>query len=263
MKDYKEINRNSWNRKVKIHLDSEFYDNENFKKGKSSLNDIELNLMGDVSGKTILHLQCHFGQDTISLDRLGANPTGVDISDEAIKTAQNLSKELESSAQFVCCDIYDLPNHLNEKFDLVFTSYGTIGWLPDLDRWAKVVSQFMKPSGEFLMVEFHPVVWMFDDDFNEVKYNYFNDGPICEVESGTYAQKDADIDLEFVMWNHSISEVANNLIKHGLLIQGIHEYDYSPYPCFKGTKSIGERKFIIEKMGNKLPMVYAISSRKQ
>jgi len=258
--DYKEINKKSWNQKTKIHLDSDFYDNDNFKKGKNSLNEIELGLLGDLKGKSVLHLQCHFGQDTISFDRLGATSVGVDLSDEAIRTAESLAQELDSSATFVCCDIYDLPNHLDQKFDIVFTSYGTIGWLPDMDRWASVVAQFLKPEGQFLIVEFHPAVWMFDDDFNEVKYNYFNEGPIHEVESGTYAKEDAEITQEYVMWNHSISEVVNSLIKKDLIIDGIHEYNYSPYPCFRGTKQVGDRQYIIEKMGNKLPLVYAIQA---
>lgn len=258
--DYKEINKKSWNQKTKIHVDSDFYDNERFKKGKNSLNEIELNLLGDVKGKSILHLQCHFGQDTISFARMGARSVGVDISDAAIKTAESMATELKADATFVCCDIYDLPNHLDEQFDIVFTSYGTVGWLPDMKQWASVVAKFMKPGAQFLIVEFHPAVWMFDDDFNEIKYNYFNDGPIHEVETGTYAEQGAEITQEYVMWNHSLSAVANNLIQQGLIIDGIHEYNYSPYPCFRGTKEIGDRQFIIEKLGDKMPLVYAIQA---
>ena len=112
-------------------------------------------------------IQFHFG-------RLGANVTGVDLSDKAIESANNLAKEANIDATFICCDIYDLPKHLNEKFDIVFTSYGTIGWLPDIEKWANVVSHFLKPNGKFVFVEFHPVVWMFDDDFKGIKYRYFN-----------------------------------------------------------------------------------------
>jgi 2-polyprenyl-3-methyl-5-hydroxy-6-metoxy-1,4-benzoquinol methylase len=111
-----------------IHYDSEFYDIKAFISGQSSLNQIELELLGDIRGKTILHLQCHFGQDTISLDRLGAHVIGVDLSDKAIEKANELTRITNSSAKFICCDIYDLPNHLHEPFDIVFTSYGTIGW---------------------------------------------------------------------------------------------------------------------------------------
>ena len=153
-KNYIEINRESWNHRTEVHLKSEFYDLEGFIKGKSSLNPIELNLLGDIAGKRILHLQCHFGQDTISLSRLGAEVTGVDFSDKAIESAKKIADQTGSSAKFICCDIYDLPDHLDEKFDIVFTSYGTIGWLPDLDKWAKIVSNYLKPNGTFVFVEF-------------------------------------------------------------------------------------------------------------
>ena len=132
--DYLEINRQAWNNKIDTHLKSAFYDLDSFLQGKSSLNDIELKLLGDVKGKSILHLQCHFGQDSISLSRLGAEVTGVDLADKAIASAKEIASKTNSTTKFICCDIYDLPNHLDEQFDIVFTSYGTIGWLPDLDR---------------------------------------------------------------------------------------------------------------------------------
>ena len=256
--DYIEINRNAWNNKIDAHLKSEFYDLEGFLKGKTSLNDIELQLLGDIRGKTILHLQCHFGQDTISLSRLGAIVTGVDLSDKAIETGRKITKDTQSNTKFICCDIYDLPKHLNEKFDIVFTSYGTIGWLPDLNKWAEIVSQFLKPNGQFVFVEFHPVVWMFDDDFEKINYKYFNSGAILETESGTYADKNAEITQSYVMWNHGISEVLNNLIKHGLEIKSLDEYDYSPYNCFNKTIEFEPKKYRIEHLDDKIPMVYSI-----
>jgi SAM-dependent methyltransferase len=260
--NYLEINRKSWNNRTETHLKSEFYDLENFINGKSSLNSIELDLLGDLSGKSILHLQCHFGQDSISLSRLGANVTGVDLSDKAIESAKEIAKKTNSNAKFICCDIYDLPKNLDQQFDIVFTSYGTIGWLPDLDKWAKIVSSYLKPNGRFVMVEFHPVVWMFDDDFVKIKYNYFNSGAILESETGTYADKTADISQEYVMWNHSFSEVLNNLIKNGLEINLLNEYDYSPYNCFNKTIEFEPKKFRIEHLENKIPMVYSIVAKK-
>jgi ubiquinone/menaquinone biosynthesis C-methylase UbiE len=227
------------------------------------LNSIELELLGDVSGKTILHLQCHFGQDSISLSRLGASVTGVDLSDKAIESAQKIAKETHSTTTFICCDIYDLPNHLNKQFDIVFTSYGTIGWLPDLDKWAKIVSKFLKPGGQFVFVEFHPVVWMFDDNFEKIGYNYFNSGAIIESESGTYADKNAAIFNENVSWNHSLSEVINSLIKNGLEINQFDEYDYSPYNCFNNTIEVEPKKFRIKHLEDKIPMVYSLIAKKK
>lgn len=260
--DYININKESWNKRTEIHFDSEFYDVDKFIKGKSSLNKFELDLLGDIKGKNLLHLQCHFGQDTISLNRLGAAVVGVDFSDKAIEKAKNLATLTDSSATFICCDIYDLKNHLDKKFDLIFSSYGVIGWLPDLGKWAELISRFLKPGGRFVFVEFHPVLWMFDDEFEKIKYNYFNENPIVETETGTYANKDADVKLEFVNWNHSIAEVVTSLIKNSLMIESFNEYDYSPYDCFKKSVQVDERKFRIKNFENKLPMVYSLSSVK-
>lgn len=262
-KNYIEINRQSWNNRTDTHLKSEFYDLNGFIKGKTSLNSIELDLLGDLSGKTILHLQCHFGQDTISLSRLGAEVTGVDLSDKAIESAKQIARETNSNATFICCDIYELPNYLDQLFDIVYTSYGTIGWLPDLDKWAKIVSKFLKPNGQFVFVEFHPVVWMFDDNFEKIHYRYFNSGAIVESESGTYADKSAAITQEYVMWNHGLSEVITNLIKNGLEINSLNEYDYSPYDCFNKTIEVEHKKYRIEHLENKIPMVYSIVAAKK
>ena len=261
--NYIEINRSSWNKITDIHLKSDFYDLENFKKGKTSLNSIELDLLGDLSGKTILHLQCHFGQDTISLSRLGAEVVGIDLSDKAIESAKALAKATSSNATFICCDIYDLPNHLDQQFDIVFTSYGTICWFPDLEKWSQIISRYLKPGGDFIFVEFHPVVWLFDDHFEKITYRYFNSGPIIESETGTYADKTSDITQDYITWNHGISEVVNSLIHSGLEINALNEYDYSPYDCFKNTEEVEPRKYRIKNIGNKLPMLYAIAAKKQ
>jgi len=261
--NYVTVNRQSWNNRTESHLKSEFYDMEGFLKGNTSLNNIELELLGDVSGKSILHLQCHFGQDSISLSRLGADVTGIDLSDKAIDSARQIAQQAEAASKFICCDIYDLPNHLNEQFDIVYTSYGTIGWLPDLDKWAKIISTFLKPGGQFVFVEFHPVVWMFDDDFDKIGYRYFNSGPILESENGTYADKEADISQDYVCWNHSISEVLNSLIGNGLELKSFDEFDYSPYNCFANTIEFAPKQYRIAHLENKIPMVYALVAYKK
>lgn len=261
IENYKAINKASWNAKTELHFNSSFYDVDGFLKGNSSLNDIELKLLGDIKGKTVLHLQCHFGQDSISLERLGARVTGVDLSDKAILKAEELAKKAGVATEFICCDVYELPKYLDRKFDIVFTSYGTIGWLPDLDRWAQLIANFLKPGGQFVFVEFHPVVWMFDDDFKEVKYDYLNKEAIVETLSGTYAEKDADISGEYVTWNHGIGEVINSLVVHGIQIASFDEYDYSPYDCFAHTEEFEQGKFRIKHLKNRIPMVYAISGK--
>lgn len=263
MENYLDINKNSWNEKVETHLKSDFYFVDEFIKGRTSLNSIELDLLGNLEGKSILHLQCHFGQDTISLSRLGAKVTGVDFSDQAIHAAKELAEKTNSNAEFVVSDVYNLPNVLNEKFDIVFTSYGTIGWLPDLEKWANVINHFLKPEGKFVMADFHPVVWMYDDDFEGVNYNYFNEKEIVETYEGTYADFSADIVQKYVMWNHSLSEILQNLINQNLEIKTFKEFDWSPYPCFKHVDEFEKGKWRIKKFGNKIPMVYAFVAQKK
>jgi SAM-dependent methyltransferase len=261
--NYLEINRSAWNKKVDVHLNSDFYAVNDFIKGETSLNSIELNLLGDVRHKKLLHLQCHFGQDSISLSRIGATVTGIDLSDKAIQEAEELVKKCNTNARFVCCDVYDVNNQIKEKFDIVFSSYGTIGWLPDLNKWAQVISEALKPGGEFVFVEFHPVVWMFDDNFERIAYSYFNSGPIIETYSGSYADKNAPIQNELVMWNHSLADVIQNLIQHGLEITSFSEFDYSPYNCFNETVEVEFKKFRIKHLGNNIPMVYALKAKKR
>jgi 2-polyprenyl-3-methyl-5-hydroxy-6-metoxy-1,4-benzoquinol methylase len=261
--NYLAINKQSWNNRTDAHLKSAFYDLDGFLKGKSSLNDIELNLLGNIEGKSILHLQCHFGQDTISLSQLGAEITGVDLSDKAIESAKSIASQMNSTAKFICCNIYDLPNHLEQKFDIIFTSYGTITWLPDLQEWAKLISNYLKPEGRFIFAEFHPVVWMFDDNFETVAYNYFNSGPILETESGTYADRNAEIIQQYVCWNHSMAEVISALITNGLEIKTFQEFDYSPYNCFNKTIEFEPGKYRIEHLDDKIPMVYAIEATRK
>ncbi len=260
---YIEINKISWNNRVDAHLASAFYDVEGFLNGKTSLNDIELKLLGDIKGKTILHLQCHFGQDSISLARLGAKVTGVDLSDNAINAANDLAKKDDADVTFICCDVYDLPNHLTEKFDIVFTSYGTIGWLPDMNKWANVIATFLKPNGKFVFVEFHPVVWMYDDNFESIKYNYFNACEIVESETGTYADKNAPIQSSYIGWNHDLAEVLTSLITNGIEINSFQEFDYSPYNCFAKTVEFEPNKFRIAHFENKIPMVFALGGTKK
>jgi SAM-dependent methyltransferase len=261
--DYITINKETWNNKTDTHIASEFYNVEGFLEGKSSLNQIELDLLESLSGKKVLHLQCHFGQDSLSLSRMGAKVVGIDFSDKAIEKAKAFNAKLGLDAAFICCDVYDTPKHLDEQFDIVFTSYGTIGWLPDLDKWAQVISHFLKPNGTFIMADFHPFVWMYDNDFKEVFYNYFNIEPIIEEEMGTYANKEASLSNQTIGWNHPISEIVNALIGNGLEINAFNEYDYSPYNCFNEMEEFESGKFRIKNFENKIPMVYSIKATKK
>lgn len=260
--NYIDINKKLWNQKTEIHYDSDFYNVDSFIKGKDSLNPIEIGLLGKIKGKRILHLQCHFGQDTISLARHGALPTGIDFSGNAIKKAKKLNEALGTNAKFIKSDIYKLPEILDEKFDIVFTSYGVIGWLPEMNKWADIINHFLKPGGEFIMVEFHPVIWMFSNDFKQIEFSYMDPAPIIEELEGTYTDRHAQIKEKSVSWNHGLSTVLDSLIKSGLVIADFKEYNYSPYDCFNNTIKTDDGNYKIKGLEDKIPMVYSVKAKK-
>ena len=229
--------------------------------------------MGDVRGKTLLHLQCHFGLDTMSWSRLGAKCTGVDLSDDAIKLANEINDEIHLDAKFICCNIYDLHPKAagtftasplgGNAFDIIFTSYGTVGWLPDLTSWAEIISFYLKRGGMFYIADFHPVVWMFDDDFTRIQYYYDNREVIVTENYGTYTDRKAEIKGKEYGWNHSISEILNALINAGLEIKQFNEFNYSPYPNFTNSTEGEKGKWYINGMEGKIPIVYSIRAVKK
>lgn len=262
MKTAFENNKQNWNNRVAIHLTSEMYAMESFRSGRSSLNPIETRLIGDVQGLSLLHLQCHFGQDTLSLSRMGAKTVGVDFSEEAINTACELAQELKQDARFVCCNVIDTSDHVSEQFDRVFTSYGTITWLPDLKPWAAVVANRLKRGGKFIMVDFHPVMWMLDDSYRHLHYPYWSAEGQTYEETGTYADKEAEIHTISHWWNHPISETVSHLIEAGLELEVFEEHDSSPYDCLPGMREDKPGEFVLETQGRNIPYLYAFRFRK-
>jgi SAM-dependent methyltransferase len=261
LQQYFNSNKSLWNKRAEVHFYSDFYNVKDFKEGKSSLNKIEIDELGDVIGKTLLHLQCHFGMDTISWSRNGAIATGLDFSESAINIARDLARELNQDVRFICCNVYDAKVHLNEKFDIIYTSYGTIGWLPDLQKWADVISGLLKPGGRFYIVDFHPMVWMFDEKFDYFKYSYFNNGhPIIEENSGTYAVKDASLQDKEYGWNHSISEIIGSLLSSGLKLLFFNEHSYSPYNCFSNMIETEKGKWKIRNLEDKIPALFSLAA---
>ena len=260
--DQFEVNRKTWNEKVKIHSKSEMYDLEAFKNGKSSLMTYELEALGDVKGKSLLHLQCHFGQDTLSWSRMGAKCVGVDLSDEGVALAKSLNTELNLNAEFVCCNVLDTSEHIKETFDIVFTSYGVIGWLPDLKPWANMIAERLNKGGVFYMVEFHPIVWMFDylDGKPVMRYGYMQDEAIYEEYEGTYADQESKMISKEYGWNHGLSEVINALVEAGLRIEYLNEYDESPYDVLPNLEKDNSGMFTTK---DKLyPLMFEIKATK-
>lgn len=173
MDHYFAVNRALWDAWTPIHERSAFYDVDAFRAGQLTLNSIEREQLEDVTGKQLLHLQCHFGLDTLSWARLGAEVTGVDFSERAIALARRLASEAGIPATFVCTNVYDLPLTWAARFDLAYASYGAIPWLPDLTAWARVIARSLRMGGSFHVIEFHPLVGMLDEDGHTLKYPYF------------------------------------------------------------------------------------------
>ena len=254
--NYFDLNREAWNRRAEIHFESEFYDVEGFLAGKTSLREIELGELVDVEGRSLLHLQCHFGLDTLSWAKRGAICTGVDISPTAIEKAVALAEKSGLSAKFVCTDVYSYSRSTAKPFDIVFTSYGAICWLPDLEKWAQVVSTNLVPGGTFYMAEFHPIYDLL------AGYSYFgSDSPDIE-EEGTYTENGANIKTTLATWTHPLGRVLNALIKAGVEIRRVNEFPFSPYNCFEGMTEHQPGRFYLTHNGQEVPIVYTITGRK-
>ncbi len=259
MNTYFEANQQLWNDKVDFHKMSDFYRLEDFKKGWNSLKSIELEGVGDVSGKSLLHLQCHFGQDTLSWARLGATVTGVDFSDKAITLARSLNTELGLNARFILANVLELDQHLEGQFDVVFTSYGTICWLDDLEKWASLVRHYLRPGGTFFIADFHPVLTMYDWETGVIEFPYFYDRePSSEIIEGTYADNNAPIGGKEFFWFHPISKVINTLQQQGLRLEVFQEYPYSPYNCYPNLDKKSEDVYVYNKTKYPLPHAYSL-----
>jgi SAM-dependent methyltransferase len=266
MKEYLSANKALWNARTSVHLQSQDYDVPGFKQGKTSLNTTELGLLGDVKGKRICHLQCHFGLDTLSLARMGAKVVGVDFAEEAIQTARALNDELKLDAEFICCNIYDLPKHITQSFDIVFTSYGVLCWLPELKTWAGILSQCLKPGGKFCMVEFHPTFMMLDFDDARLRYSYFNHPhPLVEEQVTTYTDTPADqeaLGTEYT-WNHALDEVLSELLAARLRISHFKEYAYCHYGCFPNMSQNDDKSWYFTPYQDILPLMFSICAEKE
>lgn len=254
--DHFALNRASWDRRTEVHFTSRFYDVEGWLAGATSLREIELAEIGPVAGRSLLHLQCHFGLDTLSWARLGARCTGVDISPVAIDRARELSRRSGVGAEFVCANLYDFDRGPADPFDIVFASYGTLCWLPDLRRWAEIVATNLAPGGEFCLVEFHPIYDILSG------YSYFTlEVPDIE-ESGTYTENGQDVVTKYAQWSHPLSSVVTALIEAGIRIESLKEYPFSPYGCFPDMIEREPGRFHLEHQGQDVPIVYSIRGRK-
>ncbi|MCU7865616.1 MAG: class I SAM-dependent methyltransferase [Candidatus Thiodiazotropha sp. (ex Lucinoma borealis)] len=253
---YFEMNRLGWDQRAKAHFESKFYDVEGFLAGHTSLREIELAELSKVRGKRLLHLQCHFGLDTLSWARQGAICTGVDVSPVGIHQARDLAERTKLHADFVCSDIYSYKRENTDPFDIVFTSYGAVCWLPDLNKWAEIVASNLVVGGTFYIVEFHPIYDLL------AGYSYFTPAVPDVEEEGTYTENGADVVAKLATWAHPLSSVVNALVGVGIQVERVNEFPFSPYNCFEGMVEREPGRYYLSHRGHDVPIVYSITGKR-
>jgi SAM-dependent methyltransferase len=256
------LNRAWWNERVAAHLTGQFYDIDGFLAGGSTLRPFEAAEMGDVGGATLVHLQCHFGLDTLSWARRGAVATGVDFSPSAVAAARDLAGRAGLAAEFVEANVYDAVEALGRRtFDVVYTSIGAIIWLPDIARWAGTVTALLAPGGRFYMAEFHPFSVVLGEEDLTVTDSYFDEGPVLSDEPGSYAAPGAKtVNDRSATWNHGIGSVITALAQAGLRIEFLHEHPFTLRARWPFLERRADRTFHMPSGRPAVPLLYSVKA---
>jgi SAM-dependent methyltransferase len=282
LRDLREQNRLSWNAVVGAH-DSHRGDLAEFlREGGSTLFPEERALLGDINGKTLVHLQCNSGGDSLSLALLGTTVTGVDISDEAISSARSLSSETGIPASFVCADVYawlEKAAREERRFDVVFSSYGIVCWLPDLEAWARGIAAVLRGGGRFVLVDFHPVAEMFDEQWDRAHaYPSGGEPRLIEEGIGDYVGeseggltpagfvegvRDFENPHRCHLFRWGLGEVVTALAGAGLRISALEEYPYSNGErLFARMRELPGRRMVPPEDVPAVPLMYGLSAQK-
>jgi SAM-dependent methyltransferase len=278
-KNLHEANRLSWNAATRAHNSHKGDQARFLREGGSTLFPEEIELLGELRGRSLLHLQCNSGQDTLSLAARGAFVTGVDISDEAISFARRLSADSGFPGTFERADVYDwLASAPPARYDLVFSSYGAISWLSDLGSWAEGISRVLKPGGRFVLVEFHPVLWIFDEKLR-LAYPYSGGQHVPEA-SGVpdYVARSGE---NLVPWGYEegvrdfqnphpshgfqwgLADILNPLLRHGLALERLEEYCYTNgCRVLEGMREAPGHRYLLPEGVPELPLMFGLSVRR-
>ena len=266
---YFKANQKMWDEFAKEHfqIENEFYSVSAFLEGKSTLKQYELNEMGNVKGKKLLHLQCHFGLDTLSWEREGAIVTGIDFSGEAIRLAKILAERANLSGNFIQTNLYDSPKVLSEKFDIIYTSIGVLCWLNDLKKWAEIIAHFLKKEGFFYIADGHPFSKMFDNEHQEelqLKYNYFHSSePMEFTAEGSYASDKPHMKPhKEYEWDHSLSDIINSLIQADLKINFFNEYPFAPFQIYPFSEQDSNGCYKLKNQKAEIPLFFTLKASK-
>jgi SAM-dependent methyltransferase len=271
--DYLRLNRASWDERAPAHAASPDYAVQRFTDDPGFISDVvrfDLPLLGDVTGLTGVHLQCHIGTDTISLARLGASMTGLDFSAASLEQARAIATQVATPVDFVEGDVYAGVDLLGaERFDLVFTGIGALCWLPRIDEWAGVVAGLLRPGGRLFLREGHPMLWSLadarEDGLLVVEHPYFErEEPSVWDDGGTYVETDVEFSTTTTHeWNHGLGEVVTALMAHGMSISGLVEHDSVPWDALPGQmERIGGGEYRLRDRPWRLPHSYTLQARK-
>ncbi|MEV0913691.1 methyltransferase domain-containing protein [Streptomyces sp. NPDC049967] len=265
--DWRDANRAMWDERVPIHYGSDFYDLDSFRAGKDALRAFELAEVGDVTGRSLLHLQCHIGLDTLSWARHGAaQVVGLDFSEPAVETARSLAQEIglpPDRAAFVAADVYDAAEAVpDSSYDIVYTGIGALNWLPDIDRWAETAASLVAPGGFLYLAEFHPLTDCLDDATGErIVHDYFSRDAWVDETPGTYADFDAPtVHNRSVEWQHPVGSVVSALAAAGLRIEFLHEHDTSLFARFPVLERHPDGGYRFPAERPRIPLMYSIKA---
>jgi SAM-dependent methyltransferase len=271
VEEHRETNRRRWDELAPLHARSAFYDLAGFEAGASSLKSIEIEELGDVAGRSLLHLQCHIGLDTLSWARRGARVAGVDFSEASVAQARALAVRCGLEAEFVCSAVETLPDVLTGQYDIVFTSYGVLCWLEDLARWGRTIAHFLKPGGVFYLVESHPFAEVFNDTSGpkveeelRITYPYFSDGRAIVAQSrGSYVDREAAVvhDTSY-QWSHTLGDILDAVLGAGLRLEFLHEFPVCFYARFPGMTCGEDGWWRLGGVESKLPLLFSLKATK-
>lgn len=262
--DLMRVNRAYWDERAPIHATSRLYDVPGFVAGADTLRPFEPDEVGDVAGKTLLHLMCHIGLDTLSWARRGATVTGLDFSQPALDVAASLAQQIGvESARFVTSDIADATAALEgQTFDIVYTGIGVNQWIADIEQWARTVASLVRPGGFFYMAEMHPFIDIMDDEVRGLRRGYLDHGPFVEEEHGSYAGPAETQADTMIKWTHHIGSVVNALAGAGLRIEFLHEYDFTDFPMFYGLERHDDGLWRFPPERWQIPLMFSLKATK-
>jgi SAM-dependent methyltransferase len=271
---YRDLNRANWDDRVPAHVASPGYAISRFLADPGFLSDVvrfDRPRLGDIAGLRGVHLQCHIGTDTVSLARLGASMTGLDFSAPAVAAARDLTSRTGADATFFEGDVYAAVDVLGAGgFDLVYTGIGALCWLPDIVRWAGVVSALLRPGGRLFIREGHPMLWSLDDEREDsllvVKYPYFETAePMVFDQGGTYVETDVVFEHNVThSWNHGLGEIMTALFDAGLAITAFTEHDSVPWEALPGKmERLADDEWRLAVQPDRLPHSYTLQAVKR